>query len=236
MGFFDEALETFEIFSASHFLAILFWILVIAALVIFRKGLRNRPGLQRTLEITTALLMLGMQMGFYLWTFWLGEETWELLPFGVCHLSMYLTCLALLFQSEKIFRFIFPWAIMGSVLSLIIADLTYQVPHFRYFHYFFNHGMFLIANLYFVVVKRWRFTYRDMGISALTMFVMSIILYFINPMMGTNHMFMAHLPVPAQPLFYWLGEPWWRLLFILSVAVMFHMIYGFYRGMLRWTR
>jgi len=204
-------------------------------MIVFRKSLRQRPKLTRRLEILAAGMMLAMQLGFYLWTFALGEQSWELLPLGVCHLSMYVTSLALLLNSEKLFRFIFPWAVMGAVLSLVIADLSYEFPHFRYLHYFFNHGMFLFANLYFVVVRKWRFTYRDLQISAVTMLVMSIGLYFLNGALATNHMFMAHLPVPAQPLYYWLGEPWWRLGFIGSVVVMFHLIYGFYRGLVRLT-
>ena len=225
---FDESLKTFEIFSLPHGLAVGFLLILYVLLIVFRKPLAARPRLCRVLEIIAAVFLLSMQLGFYLWTFSLGEQSWELLPFGVCHLSMYFTAFALLFQSEKLFRFIFPWALIGAILSLVVADLSYVFPHFRFFHYFGNHGIFLLANLYFIVVKRWKVTYRDLWISGGVLFAMAMVMRLVvNPLLGTNHMFMAKLPLPVQPVFYWLGDPGWVFGFIFGVVILFHGAWGF---------
>lgn len=236
MGWFDESLKTFEAFSLSHLLAIGFFILLIGVMITFRHALQRRPKLRRGLELGAAVMMLALQAIFYVWTFALGEASWELLPLGMCHLSMYLTSLALILNNEKIFRFIFPWAVMGSILSLVIADLLYEFPHFRFFHYFLNHGTFLTANLYLLVVRKWRFPYRSLLISAGILLVFSLMMRVINPLLGTNHLFMDHLPVSAQPLYYWLGDPWWILGFMFSVVIMFHLVYGLSHLLKKWAK
>lgn len=226
---FDESLKTFTMFSLSHAIAVGVFLSLYVLLVVFRKSLSVRPRLCRILEITVAILMLFLQLGFYLWTFSIGEGSWELLPFGVCHLSMYFTALALIFDSEKLFRFIFPWAFIGAILSLVVADLSYEFPHFRFLHYFGNHGLFLLANLYFIVVKRWKMTYRDLWVSGGILFAAAMVMrLFVNPLLGTNHMFMAELPLPVQPLFYWLGDPGWVFGFIAGVVILFHAAWGFH--------
>jgi hypothetical integral membrane protein (TIGR02206 family) len=143
MWFFDETYKTFEIFSLSQWIADSIIVAVIVAMIFFKKNLRSNLRLDKRLRIGFACAMLFMQTVFYLWTFSLGEQTLDLLPFGLCHLAMYLTSLTLLLNSEKLFKIVFPWAILGALLSLVIADLKYDFPHFRYFHYFGNHGMSL---------------------------------------------------------------------------------------------
>lgn len=228
MGWFDESLKIFSIFSLSHILAIGFFAVLITGLLLFRNVFPRHPRWMRGLEIGAGSLMLILQAIFYAWTFALGEATWDLLPLGVCHLSMFITSITLFFRWEKGFRFIFPWAVMGAILSLLIADLRYEFPHFRYFHYFLNHGIFLLANLWFVVVRKWTFTYRSLWISATVLFLLSMAMLVINPWLGTNHLFMDHLPEAAEPLFSWLGDPWWIAGFIFSVIVMFHLVFGLY--------
>jgi len=117
------------------------------------------------------------------------------------------------------------------LLSLVVADLEYEFPHFRYFHYFGNHGLFLIANVYLVVIRKWTLTYKNILISSLALFLFAISMIFVNQWMGTNLLFMNELPEPAQPLFAWMGEPWWRAGFIFAMFTLFHVAYGIYRAL-----
>ena len=50
MFFFDESLETFEMFSLSHLFADLFWITAITLMIVFRKKLRELPKFDRILR------------------------------------------------------------------------------------------------------------------------------------------------------------------------------------------
>ncbi len=72
MFFFDESLETFEMFSISHLFADLFWITAITLMVVFRKRLRGMPRFDRFIRPFLAIAMLTFQLIFYIWTFWRG--------------------------------------------------------------------------------------------------------------------------------------------------------------------
>jgi hypothetical integral membrane protein (TIGR02206 family) len=224
MFFFDESLETFTMFSLSHLLAVAFWILAIALMIVFRKRLRGKPRLDRFIRWFLAIAMLTMQTIFYIWHFWRGSASLELLPFGLCHMAMYLSAATFLTDSEKLFRIVFPWAMIGAVLSLVVADLTFEFPHFRYLHYFGNHGMFLFGGLYMVFVKGYRITYRSLWGSGLILIAISVPVYFFNQRFGTNHLFLSSLPNALLPLQEIFGA-WWLVGFVGVVFPLFHLVY-----------
>ena len=137
---------------------------------------------------------------------------------------MYFTAIALWFNSEKIFKFIFPWAIAGALISLFFANLEYTFPHFRYFHYFYNHGIFFLGMLYLLVVKQFRLTYKDLLKSSLILLIYAGIMYPINFLIDANHLFLREVPAEAAPLYSFLGHVW-VIGFVISIALLFQIIY-----------
>jgi len=224
MFLFDERYATFEMFSVAHLIPILIVVALIVLTIVFRKSLRQNVRLDRRLRIAFAISMVAMEWIFYAWVIIPDGTDWNLLPLGLCALSMYLTAATLITENRKIFRIVFPWALAGSLLSLIVADMAYIFPHFRYFHYFGNHGMFLVANVYLVVVKRYSFTYRDLLHSSLVLTVLSVCLFFLNRLLGTNHMYLVALPAEVSSMFYWLGYPGWVFGFGLAIFALFHLV------------
>jgi hypothetical integral membrane protein (TIGR02206 family) len=225
MIFFDERLSTFEMFSLQHLMAVLVILTIILLIVVFRKQLRKNQRLDKVLRIGTGILMISMEWIFYLWVILPGGFNLGLLPFGLCAISMYLTSITLFTDSDKLFKIVYPWAITGALLSLLIADQPYIFPHFRYLHYFGNHGMFLIANIYLVVVRGFRMYYKDLLKSSLVLFIISFILYFVNIFLSTNHMYLQELPSEVADMFMWLGSPWWVFGFGLGIFILFHLTY-----------
>lgn len=208
MFIFDEKLRTFEMFSLSHLLVVLFVISIIVLIITFREKLKKHSLFDIFFRYGIAITMLFMEFVFILWTLVRGEASLDLLPFGLCVISMYLTSITLLTNNEKLFRVVFPWAVTGAVLSLIVANMNYEFPHFRFFHYFFNHAFFLIAQVYFVFVKGFKMKYKHLLISAGILIGIAFILYYINKALGTNYMFLAQLPTEVEGMFSWLGNLW----------------------------
>lgn len=222
MFLFDERYATFEMLSIQHLVAILFFISSIVVMIIFRNKIS--PKLDLYLRRSAAVMMLSFQLTFYIWTIAKGDLSLELLPFGICTTSMYFTSYALWTKSEKVFQFIFPWVMTGALISLVVADLHYAFPHFRYIHYFGNHGMFLVGNLYFLIVVKYRFTYRNLMKSGLIIFIYSVVMIPINYLLDTNHLFLRELPSAAVPLYSWMGNIW-VIGFMFSIFLLFHIIY-----------
>ncbi len=222
MFFFDERYHHFEMFGLTHLLAVLFFIILIVLILVFKK--RLNPDHDLYLRRGIAIFMVLMEWTFYGWSIALGGFDTSLLPLGLCAISMYTTAIALWTKSEKVFQFIFPWAITGALISLVVANLHYDLPHFRYFHYFGNHGFFLVSNLYLFFIHRFKFTYKHLLKSGLSLLAYAIVIYPINFLIDDNHLFLRAVPAEAAPLYSFLGD-FWVLGFVFSIFLLFHLIY-----------
>lgn len=219
---FSESLQGFEWFGLSHLFALLWIVISIVLIVLFKNKISTKVDL--ILRRTIALLMITMEWTFYTWSLSRGGFQTSLLPLGVCAISMYVTAYTLWTKNEQTFKLIFPWAISGALLSLIIADLGYNFPHFRYIHYFGNHGLFLLGNLYLLFVCKFKFTYKDLLKSSLILLIYAIIIYPLNFLLNSNHLFLREIPHEVEPLYGFLGN-FWVIGFMVSIALLFQLIY-----------
>ncbi|OHE40756.1 MAG: hypothetical protein A2Y16_06920 [Tenericutes bacterium GWF2_57_13] len=224
MFLFDERFATFEMFTVSHLIPVLLTLIAVVLIGVFRKRLSAAPRFDRVFRITLAIFTVVMEWVFYAWALDVGGPTLDLLPFGLCASSMYLTAIALLTHNDRLAKVVYPWAVAGALLSLIVADLTHDFPHFRYFHYFGNHSMFLIANVYMMTTSKTPFTYRALMKSCGILFGIAVPMYFLNGLLGTNHMFLAELPAEVAFMFEWMGSPWWVFGFAFAIFLLFHLV------------
>lgn len=219
---FSESYQGFTWFGSAHGFAILFFVILFCVMLFYQK--RITPKVDLILRRSVAVLMIAMEWTFYTWSLTRGSEVATLLPLGVCALSMYLSAYALWTKSEKVFKLIFPWAIIGSLISLVVADLGYTFPHFRYIHYFGNHGLFLIGNLYMLIVLRFRISYQDLLKSSLILLIYAALIYPINFWLGTNHLFLREVPHEVAPMYAFLGN-FWVIGFVISIALLLQITY-----------
>lgn len=212
-------------FSLSHGLALLVLILAIVSLFLLRNRINNNRSLEKKTRVFIAILMIILEWVYYAWVISRSGFMLSLLPLGLCAISMYMTAIALLTNSERIFKILYPWAVTGALLSLLVADMTFEFPHFRFFHYFGNHSLFLFGNLYLIFVSGYRIKYKDILKSSFILLCLAIPIYFINPILDTNHMFLRELPNEVSFLFGWMGDPWWVFGFSFGIFFLFHLLY-----------
>lgn len=218
---FNENYSTFEMFSLSHLAAILGIVALLVLLFAFKKKIGTKA--DRIIRRGAAVLMIAMEWTFYAWVLSSGGFQASLLPMGMCAISMYVTAIALWTNSQKLIKFIYPWAIAGAVLSLIVADQPYVFPHFRYLHYFGNHGLFLLGNVYMIVVKDTKIVYKDILKSSGILLLYAMIVYPLNFLLNTNHLFLRELPQEVAFLFDFLGV-FWPLGFAFAIFLLFHLV------------
>lgn len=219
---FNDRYQTFEWFGVAHGLAILFLVSLFVLMIIFKKKITSKQDL--IIRRSMAILMIVMEWIFYIWSIAQGGFQVSLLPLGVCAISMYVTSYALFFKSERTFKIIFPWAIIGSLISLVVADLSYTFPHFRFFHYFGNHGLFLLGSLYLLIVSKMTLTYKDLLKSSLILLIYAAVMYPINYLIDANHLFLREVPHEVAPLYQFLGD-YWVIGFVFSIALLMQIIY-----------
>lgn len=222
MFLFDDTYETFEPFTIAHGAAILLLMLLLVTILVFRNKISSKIDLwiRRSLAIT----MIVLEWTFYTWSLSRGGFNTGLLPLGVCAISMYVTSFALWQRSEKAFQFIFPWAISGALISLTVADLSFTFPHFRFIHYFGNHGLFLLGNIYLLVVCKFKFSYQNLLKSSFILLIYAIVMYPLNFLLDSNHLFLREIPAEVAPMYAFLGD-FWVIGFVVSIFALFHLIY-----------
>ncbi len=219
---FNPNLTGFTPFSLQHLIAVL--VLIGVAVVLYVQRRNINATLDRRIRITAVVLMLGLEWTFYAWSIRTVGFDATLLPFGLCAMSLYLTCILLITKSRRVFTIVFPWAITGALMSYVVADMPYRFPHFRYIHYFGNHGLFLLGVLYMMWVYRFRLTYRDVLHSSAILTIWAAIMYPMNAVLNANHLFLRELPGEVAPMFAMFGAAW-PFVFSFGIFLVFNLIY-----------
>jgi hypothetical integral membrane protein (TIGR02206 family) len=222
MFLFDERYQHFQMYSIQHFGAIFVLIIFVFLLIKSKNVLQNNDKLDYLIRFSTASIMFAFEVTFWIWSIATHGFDIGLLPFGLCAMSLHLSVIALCFDSKKLFKVIYPWTITGAFLSLLVADLSYGFPHFRYFHYFINHSLFFLSTLYFLVIKKVEIKYRDILISTLVLLLLTIPISIINLIFNGNHLFLRALPADIDFLFYWMGS-FWVIGFMIFIFGLFNL-------------
>jgi len=71
----------------------------------------------------------------------------------------------------------------------------------------------------------YRITYRDILKSSLILLIYAAIMYPINFLLDSNHLFLREVPHEVAPMYAFLGD-FWVIGFVISIAILFQIIYA----------
>src|SRR4029078_12279599 len=80
----------------------------------------------------------------------------EFVPLGLCAMMEWITVVALLFDLKSVIKVVLPWAFVGSLLSFVVVNMgtSYGFPHFRFFHYFGIHWLFVVRGPSYLLTQQ----------------------------------------------------------------------------------
>ncbi|MBN8200988.1 TIGR02206 family membrane protein [Bacillus sp. NTK034] len=215
----------FEMFSASHLVTLAIFFFVSSAIFLFRKKL-NGDGWRR-LEVESAISLIFAEILNHVWM--LVNEVWKLgrsMPLELCNIGLILCILLLLTRKKYIFELLIFIAILGATQAILTPALTYDFPHFRFFHFFYAHMMVVWVALYFLWARKYYPSFRS--VIKLIVFINLLLpaILLINNQTKGNYWFLRHKP-KTPSFFDILGDyPWYiftleSLLIILSLITWF---------------
>ncbi|MFP7296194.1 TIGR02206 family membrane protein [Neobacillus niacini] len=213
----------FEMFSISHFIIIA--ILFIGSYFIFfhRETLKDEKW--RKTEVAVALSLIVIEVSYHIWLY--TNEMWDVshsIPLDLCSISLILSALLLLTRKKLIYEILLFTALLGATQAIFTPLLTFNFPHFRFFHFFYTHLMIIWVVFYYTWVKG----YQPTILSVVKMFVflnlLLPIIMFINTLVDGNYMFLSHKPSTPSLLDILGPYPWYIvsmefLLIVLSLIV-----------------
>lgn len=228
MFLFDEKyVREFELFGWLHILIVLLAAGSLVGMYHLRGSLKI-PKVAKTLRYTVATLLLAGEVSFHFWTASLGEFRWaNAIPLGLCDMMNWVTIVALVFDLKGVIRVVLPWAFAGALLSFVVVDMgtSYAFPHFRFFHYFANHWLFLVGCLYYLFAENFTYTYRDLLRSSGWLGGLSLVILAIDLMIDANHMFLVEWPHELDVVNQIFVFPLNTVLLMLGIFALFNIFY-----------
>jgi hypothetical integral membrane protein (TIGR02206 family) len=230
VGFlFDDtyAIE-FQLFGWLHILVLLLAAGSLVALYYLRDRLTS-PTVGRIFRFTVATLMVVLETIYQVWNATLHGLQWaEVVPLGLCAMMEWITVIALLFDLQGVIKVVLPWAFLGSTLSFIVVNMgttAYGPPHFRFFHYFGIHWLFLVGNLFYLFTGRFTYTYRDLLRSTAWLSGVSAVVLAIDLAVKENFMFLRDWPDEMAFFKPYLPFPLNTVLLMFGAFLLFNVFY-----------
>jgi hypothetical integral membrane protein (TIGR02206 family) len=229
MGFlFDERYaRDFELFGWLHILILALAIGSLVGMYHLRESLKL-PMVGRVFRYSVATLIVVLETVFQVWMASRNGFQWaDFVPLGLCAMMEWITVVALVFDLAGVVKVVIPWAFVGSSLSFIVVNMgtSYTFPHFRFFHYFGIHFLFLIGNLYYLFAERFRYTYRDLVRSTIWLGGVSLVILAIDLVTNQNFMFLVEWPSEMDFVNRFLFFPLNSVLLMVGAFILFNIFY-----------
>ena len=212
----------FNMFSDSHFVILAIFLLIVSFIFLNRKKLKSEKW--RKAEILAAISLIVIEMTYHIWM--IVNDNWTLshsLPLELCNLSLILCVLLLLTRKKLIFEILFFTALLGASQTIFTPTLSYDFPHFRFFHFFYAHMMVVWVTLYFTWAKGYHPTFKSVLKLIVFINILLPVILLVNKMTGGNYWFLHHKP-ESPSLFDVLGPYPWYIFSLEGVLVVLSLI------------
>jgi hypothetical integral membrane protein (TIGR02206 family) len=200
--------------------------IVLLNLLLFRfKGASKIT--RRRIRISMGILLWVNEASYHVWA--IANGLWnvqEYLPLHACSILIWLAGFMLIFKNYTIYEFAYFMGIGGAIQALMTPDIgIYGFPHFRFFQTFISHGLLVTSAIYLTVIEGMRPTWKSLLKVVVMLNLYMVVIFFVNQLLGSNYLFVAHKP--AGPTLLDVLPAWpWYLLYIEAIGlVVFLLLY-----------
>jgi len=230
MGFlFDERYaRDFQLFGWLHILILLLGAGSLVGLYYLRGQLR-RPIVGTIFRYAVAVALIVGESTYQVWIARRNGFHWEeFAPLGLCGMMVWITAVSLVLDLKQVIKVVLPWAFVGASLSFVVVNMgtSYTFPHFRFFHYFGIHWLFLVGNLSYLFAGRFAYNYKDLLRSTLWLSGVSFCVLLIDLATGQNFMFLREWPDEMHFLAKFLPFPLNTVALVAGAFILFNIFYG----------
>lgn len=201
-------MERFSRFGGEHLGALA----VVAALSVTAVLLARRadePPVRLARAIAGALLCAGI--GYVVVDASVGKPWSEIAPFHLCDVAVFIGAWALYRRDQLTYELTFLWGLAGTTPAMLWPDLAEGFPHFRYFFYFAQHGLIVVAAVYMTFGLGMRPRRKSPLYAWLVLNGYAAVLGVINALAQTNFLYLREPPGSSSPLDLFGPWPWYIL-------------------------
>jgi len=233
--FGGSAHDGFTFFSTSHIVMIIFYFIILIALLYIYKKILARPFLLNTIRWSLAGFLLLLEITYQIWM--VVNDMWHpshSLPLQICSIAVILAIIALATLNKNMIIITFFVGFIPAGLTIITPELTFDFPHYRFWDFFLHHIILSCVSLYLVLVYKVRVTFKTtLAAFGVLLLYALVIGAFINPMFGGNYLFLSDSP-ENETLINFLGTGGIYIVNLVIVGfVVFMISFGIYKMVVR---
>jgi hypothetical integral membrane protein (TIGR02206 family) len=218
--------EPFHIFGTPHLIVIAIVIFVNAYFIYAAR--REITEFHKSIGLILAIVLLVNEAGWNIWNAAIGEWTIQTkLPFHLCTIMVFLSAIMLLTKSYTLYEYVYFAGIGGAAQALLTPNIgAYGFPHYRFFEQMISHASIITAAIYMTTIGGFRPYRKSMLRVFVAMNIYLVVVGFINKLIGSNYMFVAHKPETPSLLDYLGPWPWYIVGGQLICLVTFIFLYA----------
>ena len=203
--------EKFQLFGTSHWVAIIFFLILVFWLPWYAKNHLNRDK-QNKIGFALGIIVFINYPIWVLLEILAGSFDISLhLPLHLCRFANILILFVMIKRNYFIFEILYFWGLSGMFQGMITPDIIEDFPHFHYFRYFAGHHLLVVAMIYAVVVYRMKPTIKSVKKAFIGLNIFLVIAFISNIIIGSNYFWIMGKP-PAGSLLDYMGPwPWYIL-------------------------
>lgn len=196
----------FQILSAPHIavLCLVFLVPAILTFVVRRGGERTTT----VICITFAAVILVNEVAHWIYQLsevGVGQFVVRHLPLHICGIAALSLVVTMIFRNRYTFEIVYFWGLAGTANALVTPQLEAGFPEYRFLQYFIAHGGIVAGALFAVWGLGMRPTPASLARAFGLLALLTVVLLVVNPLLGSNYMFLQTPPVSASPFFF---APW----------------------------
>jgi hypothetical integral membrane protein (TIGR02206 family) len=211
----------FDLYGPGHLLALT----IIALAGLSLPSLRRWNEHQRLIfRYSMGIFLIIDELGWHVWAvYWDIWTIQTMLPLHLCSLMTWLSAYMLITKNHAIYEVAYFLGIGGALQALLTPDASgYGFPHFRAFQTFIAHGLLVLIPVYMTVVEGFRPTLQSLKRVFIWTNLYLIPVFFLNLLIGSNYLFIAHKPAFPTLLDLLAPWPWYVLeLELVGMAILF---------------
>jgi len=215
--------SNFQMWGMTHIVTIIFIIVCLFALFVFKKTLLPY---RRKIRITVGWTLIISRLSLDIW--YLSTSQWSVkssLPFELCSIASIMCAIMLLTKNKSLFEVFYFIALAGAFQAIVTPDLNFGFPQFRYIQFFLDHFLLIAAPLMMISLYDFKVTHRSIIKSFLTLNGIAAIVFCINIIFSSNYMFLSHKPNSASLLDFLGPYPFYLISLELVALLIFSMLY-----------
>jgi len=200
--------ERFTRFDGAHLGALIVVAIVAGGLIaVARRDERAADRLAKSL----AVALVAVLVGYVSVDAMVGKAWSEIAPLHLCDVAVFVAAFALWRRDQLAYELTFLWGLAGTTPAMLWPDLAETFPHFRYFFYFGQHGLVVVAALFMTFGLGMRLRARSPLYAWLVLNAYAAALGVVDVLADTNFLYLREPPGSSSPLDLFGPWPWYIL-------------------------